>query len=90
MLIAYHPSVIDDLREPTAAESWRVLVSGCLASWPCGVDGSDYGLGARLSDLLALPTFRALPFCPEQDACGSQVISDGCRLVELPQRHPRA
>ena len=150
MLLAYHPSLIERLREPTAAEPWRVLVSGCLAGWPCGVEGTDYGLGATLGDLLALPTFRALAFCPEQyalgtprtmpdlhggdgfdvlagsakvkdehgvdltekmlegaramlafaqaeraelavltdasAACGSQVISDGCRLVEV-RRH---
>ena len=147
MLLAYHRVILDNLREPTAAEPWRVLVSGCLAGWQCGVDGSDYGLGVKLGDLARLPTFRALPFCPEQHslgtprampdihggdgvdviagrakvfdehgvdltekmiaggramlafaqeakaelaivtdasaACGSQVISDGCRLVEV-------
>ena len=71
MLLAYHPALIDGLREPTAAEPWRVLVSGCLAGWSCGVDGSDYGLGVTLADLVALPTFRALPFCPEQHALGA-------------------
>jgi len=35
------------------------------------VDGSDYGLGVKLGDLLALPTLRALPFCPEQHALGT-------------------
>lgn len=48
-----------------------MLVSGCLAGWQCGVDGTDYGLGACLADLLALPTLRALPFCPEQHAMGT-------------------
>ena len=71
MLLAYHPALIDRLREPTAAEPWRVLVSGCLAGWSCGVDGSDYGLGVALADLVALPTFRTLPFCPEQHALGT-------------------
>jgi uncharacterized protein YbbK (DUF523 family) len=71
MLLAYHPALVDELRTPTAADPWRVLVSGCLASWPCGVDGSDYGLGTALRELAALPTFRALPFCPEQHALGT-------------------
>jgi uncharacterized protein YbbK (DUF523 family) len=71
MLLAYHPALIDGLREPTAAEPWRVLVSGCLAGWSCGVDGTDYGLAVTLADLVALPTFRAVPFCPEQHALGT-------------------
>jgi uncharacterized protein YbbK (DUF523 family) len=70
MLLAYHPSALDSLREPTAADPWRVLVSGCLAGWPCGVNGSDYGLKVTIADLVALPTFRALPFCPEEHALG--------------------
>jgi uncharacterized protein YbbK (DUF523 family) len=71
MLLAHHRALLDDLREPTAEDPWRVLISGCLAGWRCGVDGSDYGLGVKLGDLLALPTFRALPFCPEQHALGT-------------------
>lgn len=71
MLLAYHRALIDRLREPTAEDPWRVLLSGCLAGWQCGVDGSDYGLGVKLGDLLSLATFRALPFCPEQHAFGT-------------------
>jgi uncharacterized protein YbbK (DUF523 family) len=71
MLLAYHPALVDELREPTASDPWRVLVSGCLAGWSCGVDGSDYGLPVTLADLVALPTFRALAFCPEQHALGT-------------------
>jgi uncharacterized protein YbbK (DUF523 family) len=71
MLLAHHSALLDDLREPTALDPWRVLVSGCLAGWPCGVDGSDYGLGVMLGELLALPTLRASPFCPEQHALGA-------------------
>ena len=48
-----------------------MLVSGCLAGLHCGVDGTDYGLGVELSELFAQPTFRALPFCPEQHALGT-------------------
>ena len=71
MLLAHHPSVIQSLRGPTAAAPWRVLVSGCLAGWQCGVDGTDYQLGATLADLLVLPTFLTLRFCPEQYALGT-------------------
>jgi uncharacterized protein YbbK (DUF523 family) len=71
MLLAHHRELVSALREPTTEDPWRVLVSGCLAAWPCGVDGTDYGLGARLPDLLALPTLRALPFCPEQHGIGT-------------------
>lgn len=71
MLLPHHPALLDTLRTPTAEAPWRVLVSGCLASWPCGIDGTDYGVGAALGDLLALPTVRALPFCPEQHALGT-------------------
>lgn len=71
MLIAHHREIIDALRAPSAEDPWRVLLSGCLAGLPCGVEGTDYGLGAVLADLLALPTIRALPFCPEQHALGT-------------------
>lgn len=71
MLLPQHPGLVDRLRHPTAGEPWRALVSGCLASWPCGVDGSDYGLGNVLDGLLELPTLEAIPFCPEQHALGT-------------------
>jgi uncharacterized protein YbbK (DUF523 family) len=71
MLLAHHPDRIDSLREPTADDPWRVVVSGCLAGWACGVDGSDYGLGASLHDLLSRPLLRVFPFCPEQHALGT-------------------
>jgi len=71
VILAYHREILDNLREPSASEPWRVLVSGCLAGWKCGVDGSDYGLPVTLAELVRLPTFRALPFCPEQHALGT-------------------
>jgi uncharacterized protein YbbK (DUF523 family) len=71
MLLAHHPELVDALRAPTPDEPWRVLVSGCLAAWPCGVSGSDYGLGGVLADFFALPALRPLPFCPEQYAMGT-------------------
>lgn len=58
---------------PTPDDPWRVLSSGCLASWPCGVNGTDYGLGAGLSGLFAgaAHLVRYVPFCPEQHTLGT-------------------
>lgn len=71
MLLAYEPSEVAALRTPTASDPWRVLLSGCLAAWPCGTDGTDNGMGEVLRELLALPNIRALPFCPEQLTLGT-------------------
>ncbi len=70
-LLAYDPDAIGHLRAPSVEDPWRVLVSGCLAAWPCGVAGTDYGLGTALGGLLSLPTLRPLPFCPEDHALGT-------------------
>jgi len=59
------------LRTPTVDEPWRVLVSGCLAGLPCGVDGTDYGMGTVRRAFLALPAVRALAFCPEDHGLGT-------------------
>lgn len=59
------------LRPPTAAAPWRVLVSGCIAGWPCGIDGTDNGMGGSAVELLARPEVRAIPFCPEDHALGT-------------------
>jgi uncharacterized protein YbbK (DUF523 family) len=71
MLLAHHRALIRDLRDPLEAAPWRVLVSGCIAGWRCGVDGTDNGLGTSLADLVILPTFSAFPFCPEQYSLGT-------------------
>ncbi len=71
MLLAHHDAARDALRVPTPENPWRILVSGCLANWPCGVDGTDYGMGDVLASLLALPTVRPVPFCPEQHGMGT-------------------
>lgn len=59
------------MRQPTAHDPLRVLLSGCLAGWSCGVDGTDYGMGQKLGGLLALPTLRVSPFCPEDAGIGT-------------------
>ncbi|MBK9001029.1 MAG: DUF523 domain-containing protein [Myxococcales bacterium] len=71
MRLAHHPDLPLPLRVPTAAEPLRVLVSGCLAGLPCGVNGTDYGLGAVLRDLLSLDVVKAIPFCPEESGLGT-------------------
>jgi uncharacterized protein YbbK (DUF523 family) len=71
MLLAHHPQALAALRRPTLDDPLRVLVSGCLAGMACGVDGTDYGLSAPLREFLALPTLRAIAFCPEEIALGT-------------------
>lgn len=70
MLLAHHRDLVASLRAPTEADPWRVLLSGCMAGWGCGIDGSDYGMGAAMSAFARLPTLRFLPFCPEKHALG--------------------
>lgn len=69
--LAHRPDLVAALRTPTIDDPWRVLVSGCLYGWPCGVDGTSYGAHAQIAALIALPTVRAVPFCPEQHALGT-------------------
>ncbi len=69
--LAHHPQLLASLRHPTAEEPWRVLVSGCIAGLPCGVDGTDYGMGGSFAALLDLPTVCAHPFCPEHSGLGT-------------------
>lgn len=66
-----HPELIDALPEPTPVQPWRVLISGCMAGWPCGVDGSDYGMGVALSSFTALPNLEFIPCCPEDVGLGT-------------------
>jgi uncharacterized protein YbbK (DUF523 family) len=69
--LAHAPAGFDDLRRPTVDVPLRVLVSGCLAGLPCGVDGTDYGLGDILRPLLRLPILTVRSFCPEDFAFGT-------------------
>lgn len=70
-LLAHDPSAIAALRVPTPDDPWRVLVSGCIFGLPCGVDGTDYGMGGMLADFLAPDTVTALPYCPEDVGLGT-------------------
>ena len=52
MRLVDHADLISSWPAPTADQPWRVLISGCMAGWGCGVDGSDYGMGQALADIL--------------------------------------
>lgn len=66
-----HTDDLSFLRTPTADDPWRILISGCLAGLPCGVDGTDYGMGGHPFPLFDQPTVRTLPFCPEDAGIGT-------------------
>ena len=66
-----HSQDCDALRRPSPEEPWRVLVSGCLTGLSCGADGTDYGLGGCLEQLLCHAAVRAFAFCPEDHAIGT-------------------
>lgn len=66
-----HDGLPEALRRPrTADDPVRLMVSGCIAGWPCGVDGTAYGMEGALAELLALPAVTPVPFCPEEHALG--------------------
>ncbi len=71
MRLPHAPEALASLRRASPEDPLRVLVSGCIAGMPCGVDGTDYGLGGCLAGLLALPTVRAVAFCPEEAGIGT-------------------
>lgn len=71
MRLAHHADPVSLLRKPTASDPLRVLVSACLTGRPCGTNGTDYGLGGCLRDLLELPVIAAVTFCPEEHAIGT-------------------
>ncbi len=71
MLLAHQAVGGVPIRVPTASDPLRVLVSGCIAGLPCGVDGTDYGMGGALRDLLSLATVKSVPFCPEHYGMGT-------------------
>lgn len=71
MRLAHHPDAVAALRAPTASEPWRVLLSGCLFGLPCGVNGTDYDLGANQPPWFAHPHVQRIPFCPEDHGMGT-------------------
>lgn len=73
MPLSHHPSaeVLAGWPSFTPESPLRVLVSGCLAGIPCGVDGTAYGDYPLARYLLGLPNVLACPFCPEERAYGT-------------------
>jgi uncharacterized protein YbbK (DUF523 family) len=69
--LPHHPEAVDALRTPTADDPWRVLLSGCMAAWPCGVDGHDYGMPRLRPKWLDSPLVALVPFCPEDVGLGT-------------------
>ncbi len=56
----------------TEEDPLALLVSGCIAGQPCGVDGSSYGAPySHTSRLLQLPNVNVVTFCPEDFAFGT-------------------
>jgi len=71
--LPHHPSPETIAAWPTFTPEapLRLLVSGCLAGWPCGVDGRSYGDYPLAAHLLALPNVRGIGRCPEEAAFGT-------------------
>jgi len=71
LLVAHSPDYLATMRTPSASDPLRVLLSGCLVGWKCGVDKTDYGLGDALAWLTSLAAVKCVAFCPEEHALGS-------------------
>lgn len=65
------PELIERWPSFTAEKPLKMLVSGCLAGFPVGVDGSTYGPHDQVQSLMALPNVSAVSFCPENFAFGT-------------------
>jgi uncharacterized protein YbbK (DUF523 family) len=70
LLLARSLDAIAGLRAATPEDPLRVLLSGCLFGLPCGVEGTDYGLGAAVPWLAALSVVSVTTFCPEAHGMG--------------------
>ena len=71
MKLVHHPEILDALPVPTEADPWRILISGCMAGWGCGIDGTDYGMKAALTAFHTRPNCVLVPFCPEDVGLGT-------------------
>lgn len=71
MRLPHHPEAVVALRVPTAEDPWRILLSGCLFGMPCGVNGTDYDLGANQPAWFSHPHVKRIPFCPEDHGMGT-------------------
>jgi len=71
MHLPSHRARVDDLRVPTVADPWRVLISGCLFGLPVGIDGTSYGMSLDGMPWLRDPRIRLIPMCPEDLGLGT-------------------
>jgi uncharacterized protein YbbK (DUF523 family) len=55
----------------TPEQPLRIIVSGCLAGLKVGADGTSYGEHPIIAELLAFPSVKATPFCPENFSFGT-------------------
>jgi uncharacterized protein YbbK (DUF523 family) len=62
---------LSTLRQPTAQEPLRVLMSACLAGITCGYDGSNNGEYPSALKLLDYNTVKIVKFCPEEFSFGT-------------------
>ncbi len=65
------PEQIASWPEPTVERPWRVLLSGCLAGRPCGVDGTTNGTYPTAERMRSLSRVEVVSFCPEDFAFGT-------------------
>lgn len=70
-LLPHDPAALAALRTPSADDPWRVLLSGCMAGWGCGVDGTSYDMAGAVPWLVGLATVKIYPFCPEDVGLGT-------------------
>lgn len=59
------------LRQPTAADPLRILMSACLAGVRCGYDGTANGEYPGALKLLTYEVVKIVRFCPEEFSFGS-------------------
>ena len=71
MRLPHHPEAVDAMRTPTENDPWRILISGCIAGLPCGVDGTDYGLVKAQPAWLTDARVKCFSFCPEDFGLGT-------------------
>lgn len=69
--IPHDRTILDGLRRATPGDPLRILVSGCLLGQACAVDGTDFGMGGALGDLVRSPNVRIVSFCPEDHGMGT-------------------
>lgn len=70
---AHLPTADEIARWPdfTPDRPLRVLVSGCVAGFQCGYDGTSYGEFELPRKLLSLKNVEVTPFCPEEFSFGT-------------------